>query len=205
MSLIVSLTNEQLDAYLQVFKDALPRILQIRISWRTARVGALLPAGTIIESLAETHSYTQDDDGQSRFYLYVPDEQDPDDSQHVSVTGFPDPHIDYVGIIVMPPRSQFTSVKRHALIQGVPIGAPPAAAATSERKRERDAVAEDVGDAMRGEGQKQTGEGQKRRVCAGLKIPLEIPERHELFYPPLFADRILANESVNSVTTDWKK
>ena len=162
----VALPQQTIADYVNILKSRLPTKTKLRLTWRQ-RAGNLVPAGDIAQWTGEVHSWGPVDDvtnPRETLWLFFPEVQDNDGAE--TLVELPNPDCEYSAVEILPTPSKMPVGRT------VPREQPP--------KRARDY--DDIADALR-------GEAKKVPLCNGLKIPQEIPQRFEVFYPHLFLDK----------------
>jgi hypothetical protein len=93
------LSEERLAEYVEAFKAYLPATLEMDIRLRTPRSAAIIPAGAIKTVRAQTHSIENDN-----LMVFIPDWDNATGDDLITISAFPQRHIDYMSIVVMPCR-----------------------------------------------------------------------------------------------------
>jgi hypothetical protein len=226
------LSAEIVQEYADTLKAHLPDTLQLKITFRSARLGHIIPAGMITSAIAETHSIAE---GVLQIYMPDADEEATEgDLITMALVSFPQRRIDYMAIEVLPPKSKiscmcprFVSVPK-LNTQVIPQPMLPremfAQPLPPTQQRETPTGPTDLtpqvnqgdGTLVIDEGRKRSreeaeevgdairGDQRKRTVCVGLKIPLELTDIHLFLYTPIWHDRIAAGEAASLVALEWK-
>jgi hypothetical protein len=119
------LSEERLAEYVEAFKAYLPATLEMDIRLRTPRSAAIIPAGAIKTVRAQTHSIENDD-----LMVFIPDWDNAAGDDLITISAFPQRHIDYMSIVVMPPKFCVAGIATKRVARGtfnVPLPAAPRA------------------------------------------------------------------------------
>lgn len=140
-----------------------------------------------------------DEGGREVLYLFIPEEQRP--GEPPGLNPFPNGRLDYAVVEVLPPKPGKMPTKTPQHARATPtnittrVDEEPARDDRQGVKRTRDDY-EALGDALRGEHEKMT-------LAKYLKVPKEIGENTNIFYPHIWLEKGAPAEAWKHALSEW--